>query len=191
MPSLRTFIALETPEKERELFSRLQSGLRESNADVKWEQESKFHSTLKFLGDTEDSLIPTIKTHIAAICRENSPFTLMFDSIGFFPNWRNPRVLWIGCSAHGPQVTRIKNLLDKILAPMGFEIENRTFHPHITLGRIRSDNGVKHLLSIAENLTFEPSLIAMKELTLVKSILRPEGSEYSVLEKFLLGSQEQ
>ena len=188
MATLRTFIALETPEAERKLFSQIQSTLKESDADVKWEHESKFHTTIKFLGDTKEDLLPRIKANIAEIGKEHSPFVLTFDSVGFFPNWHNPRIVWIGCNTHIPTVSHIKTRLDSILAPIGFEVENRPFHPHITLGRIKGDNGVKHLLSIAESLTFEPSTIEMKELILMRSTLRPEGSEYSIVEKFKLGT---
>jgi 2'-5' RNA ligase len=188
MAVLRTFIALETPEAKRKLFSQTQLKLKESNADVRWERDNKFHTTIKFLGDTDENLIPQVKSDISTVSRDYSPFDLTFDSVGFFPNWRNPRVVWIGCSVHDPVVSHIKIQIDKILAPLGFEVENKTFHPHITLGRIKSDNGVKHLLSIAESLTFEPSKVVMKELIFMKSILRPEGSEYFILEKFKLGS---
>jgi RNA 2',3'-cyclic 3'-phosphodiesterase len=183
MAILRTFIALETPEEKRKIFSQLQSKLKESDADVKWEHEDKFHATIKFLGDTNEALLPQINSHIGAICKKYPPFTLVFDSVGFFPNWKNPRVVWIGCSTHNPVVSHIKTQLDTLLAPLGFKTENRAFHPHITMGRIWSDRNVKHLLSIAESLTFEPSEIAINELVLMKSILRPEGSEYFILEK--------
>ncbi|MFI5252093.1 MAG: RNA 2',3'-cyclic phosphodiesterase [Bacteroidota bacterium] len=191
MELLRTFVALETPEIERKRFSAIQSRLKESDADVKWEPENKFHVTVKFLGDTDEGKLPKINSIIQSVSTSSAPFSLVFDSVGFFPNWQKPRVVWIGCSVHDNVASHIKTQLDKSLVPLGFEMENKPFHPHITLGRIKGENGLKHLLSIAENLTFEPSTILMNELILMKSVLRPEGSEYFILKNFSLGSPAQ
>lgn len=189
MATIRTFVAFETPELERNRLSEIQSVLKQHPSGVKWESEDKFHTTVKFLGDTNETFLPEIMASIALSLHTCSTFSLKYDSLGFFPNWHDPKVAWIGCGESVPMLSQIKSKLDRGLLPFGFAIENRTFHPHITLGRIKDERGVKHLLSIAESLTFESLTIHVSEFMLMKSILRPEGSKYFVVEKFTLGQQ--
>jgi len=46
------------------VLARIQSELREAGADVKWETPDKFHITLKFLGDTETTLLPKLAENL-------------------------------------------------------------------------------------------------------------------------------
>ena len=188
MGVIRTFIALETPEADRKLLSSIQSQLQEGSSDVKWESEDKFHTTVKFLGDTDENRIHRLSNSMKSVLAAFHPFSLTYDSVGFFPNWQSPKVVWVGSTEPVPIISQIKTKLDKELAQMGFEIEKRAYHPHITMGRIKGENGIEHLLSRAENLTFEPITMQINEFVLMKSILRPEGSQYFMLEKFTLGT---
>jgi 2'-5' RNA ligase len=52
MPTLRLFIALETPPEIKPKIAAIRDQLRTSNADVKWEPGEKLHATMKFLGNT-------------------------------------------------------------------------------------------------------------------------------------------
>ena len=58
MASVRTFIAFNTPEAIRESITAFQSELRNSGADVRWESSDKFHVTIKFLGNVDESQLP-------------------------------------------------------------------------------------------------------------------------------------
>ncbi len=55
-------------------------------------------------------------------------------------------------------------MLDNELRVLGFEIESRPFRPHITLGRVKSQKGIEHLISILENLTFEPHASVVNDI---------------------------
>ena len=186
MPSIRAFIAIETPESTRKDISVLQTELRKSKADVRWEPEEKFHATIKFLGDVDENQLATVISMIEAVAAQHEGCMVVFEKLGCFPNARNPRVVWVGCSNPDGKLEALKTILDKELHSFGFEIETRPFHPHITLGRVKSPQGNRNLISILENLTFEPHACAVKELVVMRSVLKPSGSEYSILKKVQL-----
>ncbi len=183
---IRTFIAFETPAPVREKVLSLQARLRQSRADVRWESGDKFHITIKFLGDVEESLLPEILGLTERVARGHGGFEVIYTGLGAFPNTTRPRVVWIGCENPDGVLLRFKNSLDAELAPKGFEIEERAFHPHLTLGRVKGAGGLHHLTPMLENLTFEPQSIKVADIVVMKSKLQPGGSIYTVLKKIHL-----
>lgn len=181
MASIRTFIAFDTPLDIKKEILQVQISLKESAPDVKWEAESKFHVTLKFLGNVEENMLPKILNVIKNSLTECHQFPVIYQGVGAFPNKKRPRVLWVGCNNPDNHLIEIKNKLDKDLKPYGFEIEDRQFHPHITLGRVKSESGINNLIKKLENVNFEPRQVSINEILAVKSVLKPGGSEYTKL----------
>jgi 2'-5' RNA ligase len=186
MKFIRTFVAFDTPSPIKDEMEKLQSELKKAGADVKWERKDKFHATIKFLGDVSEEKLPAVLNEISAIVSKTLETEVIYQNLGAFPNKYNPRVIWIGCDNPEGILLSFKNMLDQKLFQFGFDIENRPFHPHITLGRIRSSNRLKNLHPMLENLTFEPQKALINEILIMKSILRPEGSEYSIIKNILL-----
>jgi 2'-5' RNA ligase len=187
MAVIRIFIAFETPPSIREIISSLATHLQESHADVRWESPDKFHITIKFLGDLEEHRLPVIITLVENICRQYTPFGVIYKDLGTFPNRNQPKVVWIGCDNPDGTLGKLKIALDRDLADEGFEIEQRAFHPHLTLGRIKSSQGVRNLTPMLENLTFEPQTTTVNEIVVMKSRLQPQGAVHTVLKKIHLG----
>jgi RNA 2',3'-cyclic 3'-phosphodiesterase len=183
---MRTFIAIDTPDHIKREMTKVQSELRRSAADVRWETSDKFHITLKFLGETKETMVDDIIENIQALCSKFSPFALQYDRVGCFPNMKNPRVIWIGCRDISQNLSKIKIMLDKELKQFGIESEERAFHPHITLGRVKSEREIKNLIPIIENLTFKSEVIECGQILIMKSILKPSGSVYSTLKSIIL-----
>jgi len=174
MASLRTFIAFETPEAIRQSITAFQSELKKSGADVRWEPPDKFHVTIKFLGNVEESRLPELTRQIQSVCENDRSFKVWYRGAGGFPDLKHPRVIWLGCENEDGVLANIKSALDTVLLPHGFEIEDRPFRPHVTLGRIRSPKGLHYLTPKLENLTFEPLMGTIFEVLIVKSVLRPQ-----------------
>lgn len=178
---MRLFYAIDTTPELKRQMEEVRLKLIESDADVKWEPKEKYHITIKFLGETEEKIFPYVEKCLNEVGEKFSAFQIKYKSLGFFPNQKQPRVVWIGTEIATQEIFEIKNYLDESLKIYGFEVENRKFHPHITLGRIRSMRNVKNLISIAENLKFEAEPIMCGEIILMQSILKPTGSEYKIL----------
>ncbi len=184
--SIRTFVAIDTPEVVRNTMLDVQSKLKVSGADVKWEGPEKFHATIKFLGNVEEELLPSIVDTIAQSVKNFPAFEASYTNVGCFPSVKRPRVIWIGCENTDGTLLRIKDILDQALLPLGFEREERAFHPHVTLGRTKSPKGLNNLISILESFTFEPRTFTCNEILLMKSAFKSQGSEYTRLHSFAL-----
>jgi RNA 2',3'-cyclic 3'-phosphodiesterase len=185
MPAIRAFIALPASADVKRQIAEIQSELKSAHAEVKWDLPDKFHLTLKFLGNCEPSKIETLGSALAKKIRPCPKITLVYDSLGVFPDLRNPRVVWIGVKA-GQALTDLRSTIENVCAECGFLKEDRAFHPHITLGRVKSTQNIVHLTDAIKTITFEPIKLNCSEVLLMKSDLRPGGSIYSILKSFPL-----
>lgn len=181
---LRLFFALETPLIIREEIAALSRALRQTGADVRWETPDRSHCTLRFLGDTEESLLPELVEAAAPIAREAPGVRVRYGNIGAFPAMRDPRILWVGIEEPAGTLLRLRESLDGALVRLSIPREEKPFHPHVTLGRVRSRRGIDDLITAMKSTTFESPPATLKELLLIKSELRPAGSVYTTLRTF-------
>jgi 2'-5' RNA ligase len=162
--------------------------LRRTRADVRWEEASKLHCTLKFLGPTPSALLPALEDAISASTRGSNIPSILYGGIGGFPSLRDPKVLWIGVKETTGTLAALQASVEDRCAALGLPREERPFHPHVTLGRVKSRKNIRELLETAETVTFESPATAVGTLALIRSDLRPSGSVYTVLREFPLGS---
>jgi RNA 2',3'-cyclic 3'-phosphodiesterase len=176
---LRLFIAIPTPQPVLPLLANTRDTLRDSRADVKWEPTDKLHCTVKFLGDTKEDLVQNIVSSLTQIGSATPPFNIRYTGLGCFPNRRDPRIIWAGIADSSEQLKRLFGEIDDAMTRLGFEREQRAFHPHVTLGRVKGSRRISELLDTMETLNFDHPPVMIKEIELVKSTLKPGGSEYS------------
>jgi 2'-5' RNA ligase len=185
MSNIRTFIALPSSTEVQQKMVAIQSELRATQADVKRDSQDKFHITLKFLGNTEESKIEPLSEALANCVKSSSVFEFSYQSLGAFPNIQNPRVVWIG-TVHNRAVLDLQSGIEQVCLKFGFPKEDRAFHPHITLGRIKGSRNQVRLTEAIKTITFEPMQSRCTEVLLMKSDLRPGGSIYTILKSFSL-----
>lgn len=189
MPTLRLFIAVETPDDLVPQIGAIRDRLEESNADVKWEHDEKLHATLKFLGNTDEKLLPEIVYCIERVGQRSPQLSVRYKGVGCFPNKWAPRVVWLGMEDLNGRLTPLHDDVETELARLGFEKEERAFHAHVTLGRVKSDRRIQSLLRTMESITFESQPVVIQEVALIKSELRPSGSVYTTLKTIPLGTK--
>ncbi len=178
---MRLFLALNLPKGEKGRIHHAARALRESELPVRWVEPSKFHITLKFLGDLSEDRIEAVEEAVGRVAAAAGPLDLSLGGFGAFPTLRRPRVIWIKVAAT-PALRRLREDLDGELTACGFERETRVFHPHVTLGRAAGRNGAgafRGLDKIASGLTYE-GRIAVGRLDLMRSELSRAGARYTV-----------
>ncbi len=137
------------------------------------------HLTLKFLGEIEEAMIPAIGEGISRACAKQGTFLLHLTGIGLFPGWKRPRVLWAGVEKGEEELRELFRRLDPLLEKIGFPQEKREFHPHITLGRIKSFRDQRRFMAhAAEYRGVDVGTMTVDSLHLIESRLRPDGAEY-------------
>jgi 2'-5' RNA ligase len=182
---VRTFIAIDLDPAVKANLSGLVQRLKKSDPQggVSWVREAGMHLTLKFLGEIEETKVGPVVAAMEEAARPATPFVLQVRGTGFFPNARFPRVLWVGISPSAA-LDSLQTRLEKLLASLGFDRESRPFHPHLTLGRVRSAAGLRGAiteLDLQKNADF--GTMTATKIALFQSVLRPAGAEHSVLKE--------
>lgn len=190
MAPLRLFAAFDTPPPVKELAVQAIERLRSAEADVSWERAGKFHCTLKFLGSVEPGSVESISTSLRASAGRFPPFSVRYAGFGSFPNRHAPRILWLGIHNDDGILPDLHRGLETALEVLGFLREERAFHPHLTLGRVRSPRKTLKLIEILESLTLSSGVYPVREVKLMKSEPGPTGSHYTEMESYpLLGNR--
>ena len=179
----RLFIAVDISDEARKAAARYieQMSKLSGHVSVKWERPEKLHLTLKFLGSTEEFLIPEVIDLVDRQSKTTKPFTIEIGSTGAFPSARSPRVLWLGVNEVSGAMKDLAKRIEADCAALGFEPENRSFKPHLTLARIREPRsagslGVEHAAN-----KFGPITFICKEVVIYESHLGRSGSTYEKL----------
>jgi len=184
---MRLFVAIPVPDDIKQYARMMRNELGRARPDIKWVEYENYHLTLKFLGEVEGKKLAAIKRNLQLAGDSVPPFNLSAGGIGFFPNRMRPRVIWMGIKGELDQAEFLADRVDAYLADMGFEPENN-HRLHLTLGRIRSDNGLQSMLNILDKMHGKDKLrsFRVEHFHLVESILGSAGPEYVKLEKITL-----
>ena len=123
---------------------------------VKWVNPENWHITLVFLGNTEESEIPGLQQFIEETFAGIEAFVTRMKGPGVFPNFNNPKVLWLGIDTV-EALMPAQILLVQKLRQKGFILENKPLKPHLTLARIKNAahcNSLNLLIEEHQNLDF-------------------------------------
>ncbi len=189
MHQTRTFIAIELSESVRQRASDLAQRLKESETRVNWVVPENLHITLKFLGEQADDQLVVICRAAVEAAKEVPPFEFCCHGAGAFPNCDRPRTLWIGVREGTDSLTRLHQCLEEKLADYGYPRENRAFHPHLTLGRVRSGGPAVQILGqlVRKAEDYQVGTVRTEELVVFGSLLQRGGPRYAVLARAPLG----
>lgn len=187
MEKIRTFIAIELNQALQDSLNRLQQNLKRQVPEraVRWVRPDGIHLTLKFLGDVPAPRIASISQTVESACRNLSPFRIELTGLGCFPNLRRPRVVWVGVREATGTLLRLQNAIESGLGVLGFAREDRSFTPHLTLGRVQrqADRSEQQRLGDLIAGSDVGSLGDMKvaSVSVIRSDLRPTGAVYTTL----------
>ena len=179
---IRAFIAVDLNETLRREISALQTDLRSARADVKWVEPGNLHLTLKFLGSVDENHLLPLTDALKTSGLRHHPFTISLGGLGCFPNMESPRVIWIAVSAGKEDLGRLAQAMEEACVNLGFPKEERAFSPHLTIGRMRSQDRLVELVKRLRATPFRGSELApIERLVLFQSHLSPRGSTYTPL----------
>jgi len=134
---IRTFIAIEIPEEIRARLAALQEEWKKERAQVTWVKPDNIHLTLKFLGDVPEEKMESVQQGVRRATEGLTPFTVAVKTVGTFPSWKRPRVLWVGIEETTGKVSALASRIEDEMTKLGFEKEDRPFSAHLTLGRVK------------------------------------------------------
>ncbi|MGI0149880.1 MAG: RNA 2',3'-cyclic phosphodiesterase [Thermoplasmata archaeon] len=165
----------------------LAEDLRRASPSLKVVNTKQLHLTVKFLGDTEEGLVPEIVTAMREAAADVRPFEIRVRGTGAFPSLARMNVIWVGVEGAEP-IARIAELLEASLEPLGFPREDRPWKAHVTLARVKGRQDLDRVRRILEAHATEAfGAHVVDAIHLKKSVLTPQGAQYSVLETVRFG----
>lgn len=136
---MRLFTALDISSETRAALVALLEQLRPV-APFRWSTPANLHITTKFIGEWPDAKLDALRAALARIPRPGA-IEVSVRGLGWFPNPHSPRVLFAGID-FGPALPALHRATDSACAALGIPAETKEFHPHLTLARIRSADGL-------------------------------------------------
>jgi 2'-5' RNA ligase len=177
----RLFIAADFPNQVIEKIKIIQESLKEGNPTVvHWTNPENIHLTLKFLGETKLEKAQSIKDNLDNIAIETKPFGLKLEGIGSFPNWRNPRIVWIGVEK-SESLHLLVRQIEANMKNLGCASEIKSFSPHLTIGRVRENSRQEAIQILEKKCVSFATIMGITQITeihLYKSDLYRSGPVY-------------
>jgi 2'-5' RNA ligase len=179
---IRTFIAVEIPEKIISSIARVQEGIKNYGFKIRWVRPESIHLTLKFLGNIEAADTENVGRAVFRASKEYTPLSLQVKGIGVFPGIKRPRVVWVGITGQLETLFGLQKTLDKNLEAIGFSKEKRPFKGHLTLGRIKKKIDTNTFIEALDTFgNFETETFTADRVVLYKSELKASGAVYTKL----------
>jgi len=179
--AFRAFISVDLPELES--LKALAEELRRTRAALKLVDISHLHLTLKFLGETEEALVPRIVEAIRASVAGIPAFVVRLVGTGAFPNLHRMNVLWVGMEGANPLAV-IARRLEAATEPYGYPREGRDFSPHVTIARVKGPRGLDAVPRVLEAHARDAfGEVLVDRVRLKKSVLTPDGPVYSTVDE--------
>ena len=156
---IRTFVALNlaVPVVRRIAEEVEKARATVGSARIVWVPPANLHVTLFFCGSIEEELVEGVTGRLRARLADFSAFDVKAGGFGCFPSAEKPRVLWVGVDGGDP-LMKLQKAVEEACVGLGLPKEERKFHPHVTVGRVKeggpvtwkndSDLGMSHPVDI-------------------------------------------
>ena len=173
---VRLFVAINLPNKIRDLVADVQNKVRETNTIVAvYPDASTAHITIAFIGDVPLTEISTIAEALRGV---SLPDCLIgVGNLGCFERGGLLRVLYL--TLHSKKLAEFAQKVDQALLPWR-KPEEREFMGHTTLARIKGVFDHDKLQAFVAEMKPKGSFKA-NSFVLQSSVLFPSGPEYEVV----------
>jgi 2'-5' RNA ligase len=179
---MRTFTAIDMPSTILLRLERLLSALRHE-AQIHWSPLDNLHITTKFIGQWPEERLPQLVDALSSLL-PCEPFQVELKGLGWFPNRRSPRVLWVGVNG-GEYLADLARRTDEKLQILGIQREDREFRPHLTLARIKTPVSLSKLRQRVEEMeAAELGAFPVSSFSLFRSDPGSNSSIYRKLHDF-------
>jgi RNA 2',3'-cyclic 3'-phosphodiesterase len=135
---LRLFISINCDNNVKNRLLDVQEKIKTQSVKGNFPLPENLHLTLVFIGETQADNVQIISSAIDNALKPHiAPFSLTFSTIGCFKH-SNKELWWIGTERDDIYIETLQTIRRRIteeLLSKGISFDNRTFNPHITLGR--------------------------------------------------------
>ena len=192
---VRAFVAIELSGDAKWELSRALGAIDALGvAGVRTVRAEDIHLTLKFLGDIETAAIADIVAGLAG--PRTAPLASAFGWVrqAHSPNRSDARVIWVGIDGEVDRLKRLQSDVEEELRTLGYRRDRRGFNPHITIARVRrgvAAEDVRRVVDAASSSGYAPAQVQVRSISLMRSVLHPDGAVYTSLRVERLGAPSQ
>lgn len=185
---IRAFLGLPLPEARHPFLQGLQDTFREAGLRASWVPPENFHLTLHFIGHLPHDAIDDFDHRLGQALRDQSAVHLTLVGAGAFPGVHRPKVIWAGVRELAGSCEKLYHATGQAVTESGFERDERAFHPHITLCRLRRPPvGHARVAGCFDDLASRVSDdFWVDSVALWKSELRRGGARYHQIKEYPL-----
>ncbi len=168
---MRLFVAIVLPAEIKEQLDHLCAGV----PGAKWVEPDNRHLTLRFIGEADGALFGDIQRALGEVRAE--AFELRLKGVGKFGQRRRARQLWAGVEA-GEPLGRLQRRIETALTAIGLAPEQRKFHAHVTLARLKDAPMGRVGAYLVNHGLFASESFAVASFVLCSSLLSHSGAIY-------------
>lgn len=103
-----------------------------------------WHITLRFLGGVDEVTYERFLASLSDVGRTEA-FRVHLSRFGAFPRVSRATVVWVGLDDGSDQLGLLNEMAEEAATGAGLGGEERPFHPHVTLSRVRPPADARHL----------------------------------------------
>ena len=100
----------------------------------RWVNLHDYHITLAFLGTANHQQLASVINLVGDAIKKQKAFKLEIKGLNVFGSQTSPRVFWCAVNEVN-QLFQLQEIVHNTCLVAGFSLENRPYHPHITLAR--------------------------------------------------------
>jgi 2'-5' RNA ligase len=176
---IRLFAAIPVPPEIGEGLARRQTGL----PGARWRPQNSLHITLRFFGETPETVAADIDGELAAIMA--SPFALNLEGVGSFGDGGEVRAVWAGVGESAP-LRQLAADCERAARRAGCKPEKRSYRPHVTLAYLKHAEPAKAGAWVQGHNLLQSPDFRVTWFGLYSSWLTPEGSRYELEREYPL-----
>jgi len=191
---VRAFLAVPPDPAWAEGVGRLAERLKASLPRASWTRPEAWHLTLKFLGEIEPAAAERLADDLAVIAGGAGAMVLESGDAVVFPSRGRPRVLGVGFapSAGLAALESVAAQAEMAVRRAGLPPEDRPFHPHLTLARLREPWPTSALEEFRREIAaWMPPPWHARSCVLYESRLAPSGAIHTPVRTLAFGGSRQ
>jgi len=189
---VRAFLAVLVPSAAT-LLEALRGDADLQMLPVRWQMTEGLHLTMAFLGESSSRRLAAAWPSIARAMQRHRPAALALLQPELFPNVRLPTVVAAPVQDARGVLQAVQADALRALEDAGYNLDDRAFRPHVSLGRLRPPLLRGQAAAIGSALRVRQwcgtGAFTAQSVCLMRSDLFPDGARYSLIAEATLGEQ--
>ena len=184
---IRAFLAVEMSRAARELYQQAHGGFTTRLRGLRWVRPENLHLTLRFLGDTDERQIDSLRREVEFVTVPMARFQATLGGPGCFGPASTPRTLWFGVDTGVKKLSLLASRLEHVARLSGFLPERKEWSAHMTVARNPKKRRVDDWKGPLGSCGLSGLEFEVGKVCLISSETLPGGPEYSTVWESPLG----